>query len=398
MGDLPLETGAAEAEVGGASQVAGAARAEGSAARVFLLAAGSRVIVLVAGLLMPVRFENAVSASLLPPPGWRSLLFHWYRWDAVHYLEIALQGYSYDPTPGIYSNVAFLPLLPALLAVSRLLGLDPWVMGLLLPNLAFCVGLVLLAKTVVRLTGSWPLATRACVLLCCFPTAFYFSAPYQESLGFCFLALTFWAWTAKRPTLAALAIAVACTARQVALVVAGGFVLDWALARLRGRRPGPGAFLVLAGALLGFGAVLAYMQHAFGDALVVIRAERAWGRDPPGLLNLLRVLRPVSADPSAVIDYGTMLALLALGVHAWRRRGPLWGSATLLPVLLPMSTGTVLTMKRYALSAFPAFVDAAELLRRRWVFWSCAALGALLQLVLLYWYVNWGFVRILTAR
>lgn len=48
-------------------------------------------------------------------------------------------------------------------------------------------------------------------------------------------------------------------------------------------------------------------------------------------------------------------------------------------------------MKRYALSSFPVFMEAAELAARPWLYWAIVGVGWVLQLFLIYNYVNWGF-------
>ena len=47
----------------------------------------------------------------------------WYRWDAVNYLNICRNGYEYLPPPN-YSTAAFMPLLPACMALFKVLGGD----------------------------------------------------------------------------------------------------------------------------------------------------------------------------------------------------------------------------------------------------------------------------------
>src|SRR5262249_54021318 len=83
--------------------------------------------------------------------GARRWLAPWYRWDALWYAEISEQGYHYEP--GKQSSAAFLPLLPLLMRAGAAVGLDPYWVGLVLPNLAFSVGLAFFGRAVLRLTG-----------------------------------------------------------------------------------------------------------------------------------------------------------------------------------------------------------------------------------------------------
>jgi hypothetical protein len=57
-----------------------------------------------------------------------------------------------------------------------------------------------------------------------------------------------------------------------------------------------------------------------------------------------------------------------------------------------MATGTVLSIARVALAAYPAFLDAAELLRNRVAFTVCLIICLIMQFFLIDMYVNWWFL------
>lgn len=167
--------------------------------RLFLFAIITRLVVLTIGCLCP---EHAVNLNAVNSPqlyaelnsGWRHWIEHWYRWDADRYIDIALNGYSYNGDSKTYSNVAFMPLLPICIAISKQLGLDPYATGLIVPNLTFSIGLALFGQVITQVTQDAKLAWRSCLLLCAFPTAFFFSAPYEDSLGFLFTVIALYAW------------------------------------------------------------------------------------------------------------------------------------------------------------------------------------------------------------
>jgi Gpi18-like mannosyltransferase len=128
-------------------------------------------------------------ARLQAGPG--RLIEPWYHWDAVWYAEISCEGYSY--TPGRMSSVAFLPLLPLLMAGAGTLGLDRYWVGLIVPNVAFACGLACFARVAATVTGDRATAVRACVLLAAYPWSFFDSAPYEDSFGFALSAAALWA-------------------------------------------------------------------------------------------------------------------------------------------------------------------------------------------------------------
>lgn len=83
---------------------------------------------------------------------------------------------------------------------------------------------------------------------------------------------------------------------------------------------------------------------------------------------------------------------LGLGLHAFWVRGPLWGCLVVVPVLQVLASGTHLSMIRVVLSAFPGFLDAAEIASNRSLFAITVSGCLFAQFVLLGTYVNWEFV------
>src|SRR5439155_3130999 len=110
-------------------------------------------------------------------PGWHNLVTAWERFDALWYLKIAAHGYANHD-----GSAAFFPLYPLVIRwVSWALGGHPLAAALLVSNAAFLAALVMLYALTARET-SVEVARRATVYLAAFPTAFFFLAPYSESL------------------------------------------------------------------------------------------------------------------------------------------------------------------------------------------------------------------------
>lgn len=464
-----------------------------------LLAFGlaTRVIVVVVGCLV-ARPEDPVSTRAAFSPnndgmnprhrqalcqGHRPLIQAWYRWDAMWYAEIAERGYSYNP--GQESSVAFMPMLPLLMRLSEYLRLDRYWAGVLIPNLAFVAGLAFFGRCVFRVTENAATSWRACILLAAFPTSFFFSAPYQESLVLALSAASLLAWLSYRPGRSALALAAASAARLTALAMSVGLVLEWAT-DLGKRRPARhSAWFVAIAGTAGLALFFGYLAWQFHDPILHLKAHAAWARKSPSVVRLASTLgslvydsatlghksaifacslvvlgawlfheplqlaasrlagaatlgrtariRPLFATLAVVPYRGPILAGLAglmiaaglvtlraiglsvsvrpllrslaegrdflaallflgLGAHAFLKRRPLWGCLILIPVLQALATGNTGSMARVVLSAYPAFLDAAELTSGRVTFALVVACCLFGQFVLLSSYVNWAFV------
>lgn len=106
------------------------------------------------GLLLGIDFPRRGEDLAVPPA---DLVSACIRFDALHYLEIVREGYSYDPDRR--SVVAFFPAYPLLSrAVSEATGLSAEEAALLTAHIALLVAFVLLARYV-RLR--WPEATSS---------------------------------------------------------------------------------------------------------------------------------------------------------------------------------------------------------------------------------------------
>src|SRR5712692_1519953 len=120
------------------------------------------------------------------------LLFSWYRWDVLHYVNISFQGHKYTP------DVAFFPLWPLLQRYTGLLlgGHYPdsyYFAGLLLSNLCFYLALVLLYCLVAD-DFTPAVARRTLIYLTFTPYGLFFFAGYTESLFVLLCVATFLLW------------------------------------------------------------------------------------------------------------------------------------------------------------------------------------------------------------
>lgn len=325
----------------------------------------------------------------------------WYRWDASWYLNIAESGYARASNSNGLLGVAFLPALPVCIALADALGVNPFWTAIVLANLAGAAGAVVFARLAARLTGDRGVGLRAFALLQAYPASLFLSAPYNESFGLLFTALSMVAWLAERPVCGAVFSALCSLSRLtgVALGVAaiGGWICD------DRRRAGLGRAVIFASgsflALLLFWCYLGWVVH---DPFAGLKAQEAWGRKELSVWNPLRSFetiitneKPRRAEAFEGLGFSVeafaSLAFAALGIRAWLRRGAFWGLATLVPVGQLMMSGSFLSAHRLLLAALPGFIELADLLRNRLALWLVIAVFVCLQFELLNRYVHWRF-------
>jgi hypothetical protein len=144
------------------------------------------------------------------------------RWDSVWYLTIAKDGYGDAHS---HAQAAFYPLYPLLMRIVGWVVGSPLLAGILISLVCFLGALVLLHRLVELELGTRD-ARGTVLLVAFFPTAFFFSAVYSESL---FLLITVGAFLAARNGRWAVAGALGALA---ALTRNSGVLLRVPLARL----------------------------------------------------------------------------------------------------------------------------------------------------------------------
>ncbi|CAN5520266.1 hypothetical protein BH11PLA2_BH11PLA2_20250 [soil metagenome] len=340
--------------------------------------------------------ETSPTATLATDHG----LQIWYRWDAVNYLNISVKGYEY--TPGTYCTAAFMPLLPAIMALLDYKNLiDPMITGFAVPNLAFILGMAFFGKYAAIAARDETVAWKACGLLAAYPTAFFFGCPYQESLGFLCVSMALWAWESKKTATTTAAVFVGTFARLTTLAVPGALLIDWFINTLRRRATASfgSIILVLVAGLVSVALFFLYMHYAVGDAMAHMKAHEAWNRKPPHPKNIVRTFMylyyyyPEKGLWAQVVPEAiSLFVFITLGLRALFVRSVFSGMLILLPILQALMTGTPLSLERIVLASFPAFIDAGQLLKRPGLFWSILGLSIILQLLLLNGYIHYQFV------
>jgi hypothetical protein len=350
-----------------------------------------------AGIPVPVNVPGWPASTITP--GWHNLITAWERFDALWFLRIATAGY----TPGD-GSAAFFPLYPMLIRVlSPVLGGHPLGAGLLISNAAFLGALVVLYF----LTSSEfdeQIARRTVLYLTIFPSAYFFLAPYSESLFLLLVVSSLWAARRGKWPIAGVAGALAAATRNVGVLL----VLPLAVESVRQFRERGGR---LAPRLLWSGAVvigtltyLGFWQGFGGDALAPLHQQATWQREGTFPLTTLvsgtrEAFRWIGTYPGGYHLFDWLLVVPALAAAVWVtvRTRPTFAVYTWASLIAPLSLvfppRPFMSIARFILAAFPLFWAAAVWAGRRAgvheavVAVSAAGLGVMTVL-----FVNWYFV------
>ncbi|MBL8145377.1 MAG: hypothetical protein JNL34_03250 [Anaerolineae bacterium] len=357
-------------------------------------------------------YEAAASPELptLATDAGQVLLGAWRRWDAMHYLNLAVNGYRItDPGATVFGPGA-----PLLFALGNQLVPGP-------PDLAAAIIQVLLLTLVFALTwqictsyyGERSLGPYAVLITALLPTAYVFWAPMSESL---FLALTlafFYACSRNHYFLGALLGFLAALTRSqgVILVLVAlallyeqrDHALPWKQQVWSAARRGWPVAVIPFGYLL----FVAYRASIGLPPLGEVYANQSYVFFVDPISGILLTLRWILQNPTSLLTNIDIIAmvvyavLIVLMLRSPRHRRPsllTYIFATLLVVFSKMNYmyGTDIlyytqSFARYALVLWPVHIFVADCVRGFQPRWQKVTLAAMASLALIFGTLN--FIR-----
>jgi hypothetical protein len=291
--------------------------------------------------------------------------------DSGWYLDIASRGY-YFRTDG-ESSIAFFPLYPMLMrAVAWPFGgtyAAVWAAGIGLSCVAFALALLALHRLTHRVSGDREAARRTVLYVAVFPFSLFFTSIYTESVFLLTSVLAVSRAYDGRWWMAGVWGALVTLTRPNGILIG----LPLALLAMRGR-PAPGElaarFTPLLALPLALSAYCAYVFTLSGDPLGWLSAQQHWGYSLGGA-----PWRPLQNLVGQLVEHGpygyflltdirpyhffhgvTALVFLGLTPAVFRNLGAALGAYVLVGLLVPLSSGDLSGIGRYAAVLFPAFM------------------------------------------
>lgn len=328
--------------------------------------------------------------------------------DGVHYLRIAQDGYKAD------FSQAFFPVYPLLIKfltevniflpkdilLDTRIYVDPvyFINAFVLTQVIFFLAIFAVYK-LFSMDFSRRTAFRATLLLIAFPSAFYFGSIYSESLFLLFVATSLYLVRKGKFMLAGAIAALAAGTRLIGVLLViplliEGYVFikqlpfrqrDWGLVKL---------YFALCTVVMGVLLYMFFLRMSTNDPLYFLHSQPFFGanRSVELVVNPLQVFYryfkiflSVPADSYAffiaavefVFTVGTLVVVFVV-----RKRLRLSYLLFVLSLLiLPILSGTLSSMPRYVLMAFPVLPVLVEIIKGRYII--VCLVFAVLQAVLL---------------
>ena len=291
----------------------------------------------------------------------------WQRWDTPQYEAIASRGYT------AFEDALFTPpLFPFLMRYSApLFGGNFLVAGMIISSLAFFLYLVMVEKLARYELGNQEDSWRTVLYILSFPTAFFFFAAYTESLFLLAVVASIYAVRREKWVQAGIWGAMA------ALTRAPGFLIciplayaAWQAWKKGDRRGWPSVVITLLGAA-SFPIMVWFSVHK-APSEIISAVGRGGQLAFPGwniLVAIIRILKGQLIEENLLELIFTLL-FICLTFFIWKKLPTLYTiyALTFIGLFITRlgSPQPLVSMARYVLEIFPAFIVLAMLGRRTW--------------------------------
>jgi len=344
------------------------------------------------------------------------LLNPWARWDSAWYVRIANQGYTYNPNSLLPddNDVAFFPLYPALIHFINFVINNTLLTGIIISNICFLFALIILYRFTAQYFNSY-IATRTVIYVSIFPTSFFFSTAYTESLFLLLSLAAAWACHQKQWTKASIFAALASATRAQGVLLIFLITLEWAqshrwyLSQIRQEQTWKNlykairsdskavfSFLLIPSGLIFY---MLYLQLAFNNPFAFNDALKAWGRQTVGpvaaIISAITITFSGKVELSILpyyrlLEIAVFLIGLGLCILVYRRMGLGYALYCLTSIWVSAS-GLIQGQLRYLIVLFPLFMVVAASAKPRFNKFYLYMCFILLPLFT-FCFTNWIFI------
>jgi len=309
-----------------------------------------------------------INNALREAPTSYHFLNPWIGFDSGHYLSIVNNWYK------TAEQAAFFPLYPLLVKIIGLVVNNNYIAGLLVANIAFIIALFILYK-LLRLKFEEDFTRRVIFYLLIFPTAFFFGSMYSESLFLLLVVSSFYLIKKKSYLSAAVIISLAVLTRSIGIIIIPALI--WQLWRQHSQQTTlfniKKVFSVFTLPIVSFVGWLVYLKNTYGDYFAFINIQNTWPMQhrEVGLISSFtnfyestKSLFTLSAFTEEyainLVDYGLFILFLFFAIYIFFKMNKVYGLYMFLLLIPVFFSGSLVSVDRYVLVLFPAFILLAR--------------------------------------
>lgn len=311
------------------------------------------IITLLSQYILPLRgtyIGGATQAYLSNP-----LLYSRANFDGNHYIGISQTGYG-------YAQQAFFPFYPHLIHYLKPIFKEPVITGIIISNTAFFFSLIFLVK-LLRLDYDESTIKWSIVALLIFPTSFYFSSVYTESLFFFLVISSFYFARTKHWWLAGILGVLASYTRFVGIFLFPALIIEWWQHDKKIKNIIP--LLLIPLGLINY---MWFLKRSTGDALSFFHVQKSFGQFRSEKIILLyqvfwrylKMLLTVNrSDPlflTILLESATGVLFLITSIYSFIKHRLSYAAFNAAAFLIPTLTGSFVSLPRYVLVCFSSFL------------------------------------------
>lgn len=277
------------------------------------------------------------------------------RWDSIWYWKVATKGYYLEQGQ---SDIAFFPGFPFLTrALAHLTG-DVWSAGLIIVNLSL-LGSLFFLYGIARHYFDDADARRAPLWVLMFPASIFLSSFYTEAPFLLAVSAAFYFYERDQLLLAGVCGCLAALTRLTGILLLPAFLfglLHRNHYRFRDVFPKGLALLLIPVGLLG----VMYINHEVaGDPLAFVKAQAAWNRHAMfPLVTMVEDVQRFATNQGVqfTFDYVAVMVLFAVVAASLHKLDLAHSIFALGSVLVPLCSGRVTAIERYATSVVAVYL------------------------------------------
>lgn len=337
------------------------------------------------------------------PPFFSNILVNtWANFDGVHYLNIALNGYT--------DNLRFFPLYPLLIkSMLFLFGQSSYVaayiIGFIINHLFLLFGLLILYK-LLRLFYNEKISFSTVILLLIFPFSFFFTSIYTESLFLLLTVSTLYLAQKQKWFLTSLVAMLLPITRPIGLIIIPTLITEFFIQyKLNKTKFKKQRLLFLLLLPLGYFFYMIFNYIKTGRFLYFIESQGSLfnGRSVDSIIlfpqTLYRYLKILFSVPIHNHDWQIALievisfffAVVMLYILHKKKVRITYLVFSFFGVLIPASTGTFSGLPRYLIVLFPLFLGLA-LIQNKKIKYLYIIFSVILTIVSLIWFSRGYYV------
>lgn len=335
----------------------------------FIIAYVSPNVIPTFGARFPYYQEKLIDSNL------PHFIWSFANFDGVHYLGIAQGGYWAQYTQ------AFFPLYPLLIKIFSFVTLGNLIIaGLVISNICFLAALILFYK-LIKIEKNEKVAFWSILFILSFPTAFFFGSLYTESLFFLQIVAVFYFLSKGKQNIAAIIAFSAALTKFVGIFLAP-FV---AISKKSINIPA----LIISS--FGLAVYMFYLKVAFNNPLYFLTAQPVFGQErsansivllPQVFFRYLKIFQTTNGLTlnTAVLEFAVTIFALVILILSFKKIKTQWIIFSLIAILTPTLTGTLASMPRYVLVAFPIYIVLATI-NKAWLKITILVIFVTLQVI-----------------